>query len=390
MNRVRTGIDVLVASDFAQLAGRRVGLMTNPSGVDATLTPTVHLLHTAPNVNLVALFGPEHGVNGLAPDGEKVADDVDPVTDLPVYSLYGSAMRPTPESLADLDLLVCDIQDVGVRFYTYLWTISHILEGCGEAGVPVMILDRPNPIGGAVAGRGLESEVASFVGRYDIPIRHGMTLGELAQYLNATVNPTPAEVEVIACEGYTREMLWADTGLPFVPPSPAMPNVLTALHYPGACFVEGTTLSEGRGTTIPFQIMGAPYIAPEPTAQRLNALNLPGVRFRPHRFEPLSSKYEGEVCGGVQAHIADVTAYEPISIWLHVIHDILHHYPDEFGWRPPYRNSDYTSFDKLIGSTLPRQQLSDGESVAEVMEGWAESASAFEEKRQPYLLYPTG
>lgn len=380
MAQVLTGIDVLRRDDYAPLREKRVGLLTNPSGVTRDLIPTYRLLHQADNVQLVALFGPEHGVMGLAAEGEKVASGRDPATGLPVYSLYGDAVRPTEAMLDGLDLLICDLQDIGARYYTYLWTVTHVLETCGAIGLPVLVLDRPNPLGGEiVAGCGLEPELASFVGRFDLPIQHGMTLGELAQLLNVTGNPTPAELAVVACEGYTRSMRWEETGLPFVPPSPNIPNLLTARHYPGACLIEGTILSEGRGTALPFQIVGAPFINADHLADALNALGSAGCRFRPHRFQPTRSKFAEQVCGGVHVHITDAQSYEPIATWLHVIATIRTQYPDEFQWTQ--------FFDKLIGSEQPRRLLKAGADVATVMADWAGYGADFRERRTPYLLY---
>lgn len=382
-----TGIDILVRDGFRQIAGRRVGLMTNHSGVTHDLRPTYRVLHEADAVNLVALFGPEHGVFGMEPDGEKVASGTEPLTGLPVHSLYGDDLRPTPDMLAGLDAMLVDIQDVGARFYTYLWTVSHLLEGCGAAGVAVIVLDRPNPIGDAVEGPGLDPAVASFVGRYDIPIRHGMTLGELARMLNATVNPTPAELDVIACDGYSRAMTWADTGLPFVPPSPAMPHPLTAMHYPGACLIEGVTLSEGRGTGTPFEVTGAPFIQPDKLADALNILHLPGVRWRPHRFVPDSSKHAGTLCGGVQVHITDASAYQPVRAWLHVIATVRELYPDDFGWRPPFAAGGVPIFDRLVGSASVRAAFDAGASASDISAGWDTYEAAFRQRRADYLLY---
>lgn len=388
MPTVRTGIDVLVADNFAPLHGMRVGLMTNHSGVNRDLVSTVRLLHHSDAVQLVALYGPEHGVAGSAGDGEAVADGRDPLTGLAVYSLYGDTMRPSAEMLAPIDVLVCDIQDVGARFYTYLWTVSHVLEACGAHEVGVMILDRPNPLGGeAIAGRGLDAPLASFVGRYDIPMQHGMTLGELGQMLNATVNPTPANLLVVPCQHLSRAMVWEDTGLPFVPPSPAMPTPTTAAHYPGACLLEGTNLSEGRGTALPFEVVGAPYVQADALADQLNALGLAGVRFRPQRFEPSASKHAGVMCEGVQAHITERRAYRPIETWLHVIHTIRQMYPDDFGWREPFREGDASIFDKLIGSARPREQLDSGVDVETIMAGWETYCNHFREQRTPHLLY---
>ena len=279
---INAGIEVLVAQQFRLLKGKRVGLMTNPSAVNHDLISTYDILHQAPDVNLTALFGPEHGLVAAAPDAMAVANATDSRSGLPIYSLYGDTYRPTADMLRDVDVLVCDIQDIGVRFYTYIWTVSYILEACGEHGVEVVILDRPNLLGDTVAGPPLEAAFASFVGRFNIPIQHGMTLGELAQMINGEWNATPADVTLVACAGWQRRMQWDETGLPFVTSSPAIPHFQTTLHYPGACLIEGTQLSEGRGTALPFEIVGAPYIDAAALAEHLNAPAFPGVYFRPH------------------------------------------------------------------------------------------------------------
>lgn len=375
---MNTGIEVLKLQAFAPLKGRRVGLMTNTASVDADLRLTLDVLRE--NVNLVALYSPEHGLTSVAADGEKVTSSTDSRTGLHVYSLYGDTLRPTREMLRDIDVLVCDIQDIGARYYTYIWTISYILEAAGENGVEVMILDRPNPLGGdVVRGAPLQSGFESFVGRYNIPNQHGMTIGELAQMFNALWNPTPAQLTVIKCEVWWRTMTWNMTGLPFITPSPAMPHYSTAQHYPGACLIEGTTLSEGRGTALPFEIVGAPYIDPFALANQLNAEAV-GVRFRPHTFKPYASKYEGEVCHGVQAHVTNGQSFDPIASWLCVISTIRHLYPDHFAWKEAH-------FDRLIGSDQLRRQIDEGVPVEEIMQSWRDFIIEFKTLRQPYLLY---
>ncbi len=386
MSRVLTGIEVLRGADFAPLRGLRVGLLTNPSGVDAALISTVESLRRQPNVRLAALFAPEHGVFAAARAGASIASSVDARTGLPVHSLYGEQLRPTRAMLAGLDVLVCDLQDVGARFYTYLWTISHVLEALGEYGVPVLILDRPNPLGDVVAGPLLRPDCASLVGRYPIPIRHGMTLGELARLINATWNPAPADLTVIPCDGWQRSMTWEQTGLPFVPPSPNMPHLITARQYPGACLIEGTTLSEGRGTALPFEIVGAPGIDGSLLADHLNGLGWQGVGFRACRFQPTASKHAGSECYGVQVHVTDAAAFEPISVWLSVIRETRHLFPDAFGWLPPVDGLQH--FDRLIGNRDLRPALDAGASLAELTRGWDNQVEQFRVQRQPFLLYP--
>lgn len=377
---VQLGIDVLTANNFDVLAGKRVGLMTNPSGVNRDLVSTVDVLRHADAVNLVALFGPEHGVFAVEADGMAVDDGRDPRTGLMAFSLYGATMRPTAAMLAEIDVMVVDIQDVGVRFYTYIWTLSHVLEACGAAGVPVIVLDRPNPLGGvAVHGALLDARYDTMVGRRALPVQHGLTIGEFARLFNGEWNPTPADVSVVTCDGWQREMLWPDTGLMWVPTSPAMPNLTTVAHYPGACFIEGTTLSEGRGTAIPFEVVGMPGMDGWALAEQLNALGLDGVRFRAHPFIPMSSKHKNEKCFGVQVHITDAQAYNPLHSWMYILEAIWKSYGDQVGWNE-------THFDRLIGDPHARQDIEQG-NVDAMLARWAQDVEAFNAQREPYLLY---
>lgn len=394
---VRTGLDVLQAEDFRALRGRRVGLLSNPSAVDARLLSSYQIFAEAEAVNLVALFGPEHGFAGAAPDAEKIGFATDRRTGLPVYSLYGETYRPTREMFADIDTLVFDIQDVGVRYYTFTWTLSYILEAAGEYGVAVVVLDRPNPLGGAVAGPPLDyPALSTFVGRYPVPVQHGMTLGELAGWLNARWNPTPADLSVIQCSGWRREMTWPQTGLAWASPSPNIPRYAAAAQYPGSCLIEGTTLSEGRGTPLPFEVVGAPWIDGYALAEHLNAQGWGGMRCRAHTFQPSASKWAGQHCGGVQVYVAasgpDQVAWRPIDTWLGIIMAIRELYPADFAWLPPYGGGveagAVSHFDRLIGSAQVRQQIEAGASWATLTAGWDESCQAFEAERQPFLLYP--
>ncbi len=383
---VKSGVENLREQVYAPLRGKRVGLMTNPSAVDRQLNSTYDILWQAAEVELVALFAPEHGFAGAVADGEQIHTQIDPRTQLPVYSLYGNRLRPTEDMLAQVDVLVCDIQDIGVRYYTFAWTISHILEAAGEHHIEVMILDRPNPLGGEqISGPGLDSALSSLVGRYPVPVIHGLTLGELAAYINAEHNPTPARLQVIPCLGWQRDMPWADCDLPWVAPSPNMPHISTVQHYPGACLVEGTNLSEGRGTTLPFEIVGAPWIDGHHLATVLNKADYPGVHFRPHQFRPTASKWMNEECGGVQVHITDAKRFQPIKTWLEVIRTIRQLYPSDFAWLPPHEGVYH--FDRLIGSTSVRAQIEVGEDMPTICAGWETVRQDFQKQRQPYLLY---
>jgi uncharacterized protein YbbC (DUF1343 family) len=381
-----SGLEALGARGFDALEGRRIGLLTNPSAVARDLLSAYDTVRRAPQVELRALFSPEHGFAAAARDGEHVASSIDPRTGVPIHSLYGASMRPTPDMLAGLDAVVCDIQDIGVRYYTYAWTISAMLQAGGTAGVKVVLLDRPNPLGDAVDGAPVQPGYLSIVGGAPIPVQHGLTLGELMRLYNAHWNPTPAALRVIACEGYAREMTWEETGLPFVPPSPAMPHLSTARHYPGACLVEGTNVSEGRGTALPFEICGAPFIDGDALAERLNALALRGVRYRPHVFTPTASKYAGEVCAGVQAHITDAS-YRPLLAWVAVLGEIRRLYPADFAWLPPYAGSQHAPFDLLAGGATLRAQIEADVSLDELAAEWDAAGEAWREMREGCLLY---
>jgi uncharacterized protein YbbC (DUF1343 family) len=383
---VHTGLEVLRERSFDLLAGRYIGLLTNPSGVTHDLDSTTDVLRRAPQINLRALFSPEHGFAAAAADGAHVASSIDPRTGLPIHSLYGATLRPTPDMLAGLDTVVCDIQDIGVRYYTYAWTTSYMLEAAGAAGLDVILLDRPNPLGGAIDGDLVQPDHLSIVGGAPIPVQHGLTLGELMTLYNQRWNPTPAALLVIACEGYQRGMTWEATGLPFVPPSPAMPHLSTARQYPGACLIEGTNLSEGRGTALPFEVCGAPFIDAPALAEHLNRLKLDGVRYRPHVFTPTASKHAGEVCGGVQAHITGA-GYRPLLAWVAVICEIRRLYPHQFAWLPPYSKDGLLPFDRLAGGPALRQKIEADEPLESLAGAWDVTAEAWRETRRACLLY---
>jgi uncharacterized protein YbbC (DUF1343 family) len=390
---VKTGLDLLVADEFKPLAGKRVGLFTNPSAVDTSLRSAVSVFKAAAaagKIMLAALFAPEHGIDAVEADGIKISTSS--ANELPIYSLYGDDTRPSAEMLAKVDLIVCDIQDIGVRYYTFAWTLTHLLEAAGEHGVEVLILDRPNPLGGTlVEGSPLDPALASLVGRCSLPIRHGLTLGELAQMFNARWSAKPAKLDVIACEGWRRSMLWDATGLTFVPPSPNMPHLETVRHYSGACLIEGTTLSEGRGTALPFEIVGAPFIDGPALADHLSAQNLPGACFRAHSFQPTASKWSGERCGGVQVHITDLSAWRALRVWLSVIVAVRMLYPDKFAWLPPASSGieagQVYHFDRLIGSSEVRTHIDAAQPLDGLFAAWDKFAHTFEVDRWSYLLY---
>jgi len=383
---VKTGLDVLLAEKLHLLRGRRVGLVTNPTGVTSDLQSTVDVLHRAAGVHLAALFGPEHGFSASAPDGVAVASERDRRTGLPVHSLYGPTKKPTPEMLAGLDVLVFDLQDCGARFYTYTWTLLYCLEAAAENGLPLLVLDRPNPIGGeAVEGPVLDRRFASFVGDWPIPIRHGMTLGELATLFNRSIG---ADLTVVRMQGWRRAMWFDETGLPWVLPSPNLPTLEAATVYPGTCLVEGTNLSEGRGTGRPFEFVGAPWIDGDDWALALNALRLPGVRFRPVTFAPTTSKHNGSTCGGVQVHVLDRQVFRPVETGVHLLATIKRLYPDDFRWLPTSWEGRPPHIDLLAGTDRLRQALDAGVPVPDIVAEWQPGLAAFLPEREAALLYP--
>lgn len=388
---VKSGLEVLREQGYKPLQGLRVGLLTNPSAVDRNLDSAYHILTNADSVNITALFAPEHGFAGAVPDALKIDDYKDPLTSLPVYSLYGTNYRPTADMLKNIDVIVCDIQDIGVRYYTYVWTISHVLEAAAEHDVTVVILDRPNPLGGKkIYGATLEPEFSSFVGRYSVPVLHGLTLGELSWMINEKFNPHFARLSIIPCEHWERDMTWEATKLPWVPPSPNMPHLTTLKHYAGACLIEGTNLSEGRGTTLPFEVVGAPWIDGLKLAQHLNKqdwCHLYGTRFRPITFKPNESKFAGEYCHGVQGYIIDEQHWQPIKTWLNVIATIREMYPNDFQWLPTHPDTGRNHFDRLAGSAQVRYAIEEGIPISRLVPDWLTQSADFKKNRRPFLLY---
>jgi len=381
--RVLAGIELLLQQRIDLLAGKRVGLVTNPTGVDSRLRSGIDLLAAHPQVQLVALFGPEHGVRGDVQAGDDVASSRDRRTGLPVHSLYGEHREPTLEMLDGIDVLVFDIQDVGTRFYTYPYTLANVMRAARRAGIPVVVPDRPDPIGGSlVEGPVLEPQYASFVGMFPIPIRHGMTIGELAGMFNDAFG-IGAELHVVPMQGWQRAMPEPGNALPWVPPSPNMPTPDTALVYPGTALLEGTNLSEGRGTTRPFETIGAPFVDADALAERMNAIGLPGVRFRPTWFTPTFSKHAGELCGGVQLHVTERDAFRPVRTGIALLVAMHALYPDDFEFlagEPPF-------FDTLVGNGWVRAAIVDGESVDAIEARWRAGLQKFEDLRRTYLLY---
>jgi uncharacterized protein YbbC (DUF1343 family)/CubicO group peptidase (beta-lactamase class C family) len=374
---VLTGIDVLERDNFRQLAGRKIGLITNHTGKSRDGATTIKLLHEAKNVELVALFSPEHGFEGKL-DVSKIGDTRDAATGLKVYSLYGETRRPTAEMLSGLDTLVFDIQDIGARFYTYVSTMGEAMRACAEHGKRFVVLDRPNPIGGlAVAGPLLDAGRESFVGWHRLPVRHGMTIGELAQLFNDELK-LKLDLDVIACVGWQRGNAFDATGLTWINPSPNMRNLTQAFLYPGIGLLETTNLSVGRGTDAPFETIGAPWLDGQRLAAALNARQLPGARFVPIEFTPASSKFAGERCGGVNIVITDRNRFEPLATGFEIASQLHRLYPSD--WQTK-------GYDRLLGNRATLEALLAGKSGEEIEEIARQGVNDFLRRRQKYLLY---
>jgi uncharacterized protein YbbC (DUF1343 family)/CubicO group peptidase (beta-lactamase class C family) len=372
---VRNGIDVLERDGFRKLRGRRVGLVTNHTGVDRDGHSTIDLLHQARDVKLVALFSPEHGIRGEL--DRPVADGTDEKTGLPVYSLYGARQRPTKEQLEGIDTLVYDIQDVGCRFYTYMTTMGYLLETAAAHKLKIFVLDRPNPIGGSVEGPVLDKKLESFVGYHPLPVRHGMTLGELALLYNRE-RQIDADLEVVRVEGWDRADLFDRTDLIWINPSPNMRTLAAALLYPGVGLLETTNVSVGRGTDRPFEIVGAPWIDGRRLAEALAGSRLPGVRFVATRFTPTSSTHAGKECGGVQIFLDDWRQFQSLPVGLTVAYHLRKLYPQE--WQ-------IKGYNRLLAHPPTLEALERGESPAQIMKVWSAEVERFGEVRKKYLLY---
>ena len=383
---IQLGICHFLESHVDLVAGARIGLLACPSSVDGDLRSSVERLQRHPAVNLVALFGPEHGIRGDAQAGSAVASAIDPLTGLPVHSLYGETQAPTAEMLDDIDAVIIDLQDSGVRFYTFLATALHVMRAARSAGVTVILLDRPAPINGnRIEGPVLDPAYTSFVGPYPLPIRYGMTMGEVAKLVND--QDIGCDLKVIALRGWSREMWFDEAGLPFIPSSPNLPTLDAVTLYPGACLIEGTNLSEGRGTTRPFEYIGAPWIDAESLADQLNDLSLAGVRFRPVYFVPTFSKHQGELCAGVHIYVTDRERFQPVSAMLHVIQTLKRRYPVEFAWRQAWSEGARPPIDLLWGSDRLRQHIYSDQPVKALIECWQPDLHEFERLRADYLLY---
>jgi beta-N-acetylhexosaminidase len=365
--------------------GRRLGIITNHTAYDRDGKFIVDVFRSMKSVTVTALLSPEHGLWGTAPDGKKINNQTHPDYNLPVYSLYGKTIKPTNDMLRDIDVLVFDIQDIGARFYTYIYTMSLAMEAAAENDKTFVVLDRPNPINGkSVQGNILEPPLASFVGLYPIPVRHGMTAGELAKMFNGQgwlTGHVKAELIVIPMEGWRRRMWYDGTHLRFIKPSPNMPDLETAAIYPGLCLLEGTNVSEARGTTMPFRQFGAPWIDSKFLAEQLNTLNLSAMRFEPVSFTPTSSKYKGRECHGVRIIVADRDKLTPYSSGIRIVNEICRIYPDQFEWRTGH-------FDRLCGTSKIRNAITSHSSLDVLQNKWRKELKSFLEIRAGYLIYP--
>jgi len=387
---VKLGLEKVLGERLDVLKNLRVGLICNQASVNHQFHHAADLFQDNPQIKLVKLFGPQHGIRGDVQDNMiETSHGIDQVTGLPIYSLYSETREPTAEMLSGLDALVLDLQDVGCRVYTFIYTLANSMIACSKFGKKMIVLDRPNPIGGIeVEGNTLEKGHESFVGQYPIPMRHGLTVGELAKLFNREFGIN-CELEVVSMDGWDREYFYDETDAPWVMPSPNMPTVDTTIVFPGTVFFEGTQVSEGRGTTRPFEIVGAPYIIAKEYADALASLKLPGISFRPINFLPTFQKHMGATCGGVFVHIADRKIFEPVMTGLAMVKTIVDLYPSEFKWKnPPYEYVfDRNPFDVIAGTDKIRNLIENGNSMEDIKLSWQEDVKDFKKLREKYLLY---
>ena len=389
------GINQLLAQPEQYLKGKTVGLIVNQTSLAKDNQHSIAHFKSHPSFILKALFAPEHGLYGIAQDMIEIENEIDPISQLNVSSLYGiteETLEPNPDALVEVDNLIFDIQDVGARYYTFIYTMAKCMDICKKSNTRMIICDRPNPINGiSLEGNLVKEDFRSFVGQYPIPNRHGMTVGELALFFNHEID-IGCELKVVPMSDWNREQWYDETGLQWVPPSPNMPTLDTAVVYPGMCLIEGTQLSEGRGTTRPFENFGAPYIDPHKLLQRIkkDIGKLPGVIFRPQFFQPMFQKHRGEVCGGLQIHVTDRSQFKPFLTSLALLRAIAELYPHDLKWRTePYEFvSDRLAIDLLYGNTLLRETIfKDTFSLEEIENGWQEELNSFKEVRNNYLIY---
>jgi len=374
--RVQTGLDVLEAEKFAPLRGKHIGIITNHTGRDSQERSTVDVLTHATGFQIVALFSPEHGLAGR--NDEKISSTKDPSTGLPVYSLYGETLRPTDEMLAGIDALVFDVQDAGVRFYTYTVTMAYCMEAAAKHNIAFFVLDRPNPLGGQIVeGPMLDADKTSFVAYFPLPVRYGLTIGELAQFLNAE-NHIGADLHVIAMKNWHRNYFFESTGIKWIPPSPNLRTIKGSILYPGIEILQNAGVSVGRGTETPFEEFGAPWFDGENVAAALNDRHLAGVHFASKPFIPIAGLYAGQRCGGVAARVTDRAAVRPMRVGLEIAAILQKLYPKQF---------DVSKLIELVGNSDTIQQLQSGVAPEKIVASWSESLTAFEQVRRKYFLY---
>jgi len=388
--KVKSGLEILLEKKLDLISGRRIGVIAHPASIDSNYSHIVDLLHHHPSVQLAAVFGPQHGARGETQDNMIEWQGFrDERTGLPVYSLYGEHRKPTPEMLSGLDLLLFDLQDVGARYYTFIYTMALSMEACREVGIDFVVLDRPNPINGVdIEGPVLDPSYRSFVGLYPLPVRHGMTVGELALYFNQEMG-IGCRLQVVQMQGWDRHHYFDQTGLPWILPSPNIPTLDSALVYPGLCLLEGTNVSEGRGTTRPFEFSGAPWIDPYRLVEELSLLDLPGVHFRPVHFIPTFHKWAGKLIGGVQIHVVDRNSYRPFRTGLALVSLYRKLRDGQFRWNDAPYEYEYQllPFDILCGTNRIREQIEAGLPPDEIENAWRSDLDSFLQTRRQCLLY---
>lgn len=387
---ITIGIEQLVSSTPSFFAGKRLGLLCNQASTDRHFTHSRDLILQAFPGQLTCLFSPQHGFFSEKQDNMiESGHSTDSVSGLPVFSLYGETRKPLPAMFENLDILLIDLQDVGTRVYTFIWTVVYCLQTAAETGKKVVILDRPNPVGGhIIEGNLLKSSCRSFVGLYEIPMRHGLTMGELAQLCNREMK-IGAELEVVKMQGWQRRMFFSDTGFPWVFPSPNMPTPLTALVYPGQVIWEGTNISEGRGTTLPFELVGAPFIDHQQVLEKKSTISLPGCLLRPIIFEPTAGKWSGERCPGFHVHVTEKDGFLPYRLSLALLQALLDLYPEEFSYKPPPYEYEFEQLpmDMILGDVELRTALEDGADILDLEQSWQQELTVFDELRRSVFLY---
>lgn len=387
---VKTGLDLFEKNWPEDLKGSNIGLLIHPASVNKKMEHAVNLFLKSGKIKLNAIFGPQHGFRGETQDNMVEWKGFrDTKTGIPVYSLYGHTRKPEAEMLKNIDVLAIDLQDVGSRYYTFIWTMELCMQACLENLKSVVILDRPNPIGGKIIeGPVLDTAYTSFVGQRPLPIRHGMTVGEIASYLKNEFYPS-LDLHIIKMQGWKRKMWFNETALPWVMPSPNMPTLATAIVYPGMCLLEGTNMSEGRGTTRPFEIFGAPFIEPDRLVKKLKEFKLAGVIFRPMYFQPTFQKHEDKLCGGAQLYVMDRNKFKAFKTGVAIVKAVHDIYPKQFKWKqPPYEYETIKMpIDILAGTDRLRQDIEKGTKFNLMEEQWAEELKAFQKIRKKYLLY---